>query len=60
MDLKTVFQQLRESYLIKGIANDVNKHDKYFIILSEINQIIMEFCEAFDIEDCNTKTNMTS
>ena len=60
MDLKTVFQQLRESYLIKGIANDVNKHDKYFIILSEINQIIMEFCEAFDIEDYNTKTNITS
>ena len=45
---------------IKCIANDVNKLDKSLIILPEISQIIMDFCEAFDIEDYNTKTNITS
>ena len=41
---------------IKGIANDINKLDKYFTIAPEINQIIQDFCEAFDIEDYNAKT----
>ena len=40
---------------IKGIANDINKLDKYFIIVPEVNQIIQDFCEAFDIEDYNDK-----
>ena len=40
---------------IKGIANDINKLDKYFTIAPEINQIIQDFCEAFDIEDYNAK-----
>ena len=40
---------------IKGIANDINKLDKYFTIAPEINQIIQDFCEAFDIEDYNGK-----
>ena len=40
---------------IKGIVNFINKLDKYFIIAPEINQIIQDFCEAFDIEDCNAK-----
>ena len=45
---------------IKCIANDVSKLDKSFIIFPEISPIIMDFCEAFDIEDYNTKTNITS
>ena len=40
---------------IKGIANDINKLDKYFTIAPEINQIIQDFCEAFDIKDYNAK-----
>ena len=40
---------------IKGIANDINKLDKYFTIAPEINQIIQDFCEAFDIKDYNSK-----
>ena len=40
---------------IKGIANGINKLGKYFIIAPEINQIIQDFCEAFDIEDYNAK-----
>ena len=44
---------------IKGIANVINKLDKYFIIAPEINQIIQDFCEAFDIEDCNAKRDNT-
>ena len=28
---------------IKGIANDINKLDKYFTIAPEINQIIQDF-----------------
>ena len=40
---------------IKGIANGINKLGKYFIIAPEINQIIENFCEAFDIEDYNGK-----
>ena len=40
---------------IKGIANGRNKFGKYFIIAPEINQIIQDFCEAFDIEDYNAK-----
>ena len=40
---------------IKGVANGINKLDKYFSIASEINQIIQDFCEAFDIEDYNAK-----
>ena len=40
---------------IKGIANGINKPGKYFIIVPEINQIIQDFCEAFDIEDYNSK-----
>ena len=40
---------------IKGIANGINKLGKYFIIVPEINQIIQDFCEAFDIEDYNSK-----
>ena len=38
---------------IKGIANDTNKLDKYFTIAQEINQIMHDFCEAFDIEHYN-------
>ena len=38
---------------IKGIANDINRLDKYFTIEPEINQIIQGFCEAFDVEDYN-------
>ena len=44
---------------IKGIVNVINKLDKYFIIAPEINQIIQDFCEAFDIEDCNAKRDNT-
>ena len=44
---------------IKGIVNFINKLDKYFIIAPEINQIIQDFCEAFDIEDCNAKRDNT-
>ena len=44
---------------MKGIANVINKLDKYFIIAPEINQIIQDFCEAFDIEDCNAKRDNT-
>ena len=40
---------------IKGVANDINKPEKYFTIAPEINQIIQDFCEAFDIEDFNAK-----
>ena len=40
---------------IKGIANGINKLGKYFIIAPEINQIIQDFCEAFDIKDYNGK-----
>ena len=40
---------------IKGIANGINKLGKYFIIAPEINQIIQDFCETFDIEDYNGK-----
>ena len=40
---------------IKGIANGINKLGKYFIIAPEINQIIQDFCEAFDMEDYNGK-----
>ena len=40
---------------IKGITNDINKLDKYFFIAPEINQIIQDFCDAFDIEDYNAK-----
>ena len=36
---------------IKGIANDINKLDKYFTIAPEIIQIIQDFCEAFSIKD---------
>ena len=39
---------------IKGIANGI-KNLKYFITAPEINQIIRDFCEAFDIEDYNGK-----
>ena len=40
---------------IKGIANDINKLDKYFTFAPEINQTIQDFCRAFDIENYNTK-----
>ena len=40
---------------IKGIANGINKLDKYFIIAPEVNQIIHNCCETFDIEDYNAK-----
>ena len=30
-----------------------NKRDKYFTIAPEINQIIQDFCETFDMEDYN-------
>ena len=40
---------------IKFIANGIKKLRKYFIIAPEINQIIQDFCEAFDIEDYNAK-----
>ena len=40
---------------IKGVANGINKLDKYFSIGPEINQTIQDFCEAFDIEDYNAK-----
>ena len=30
---------------IKGIANDINKLDKYFTTAPEINQIIQIFCD---------------
>ena len=40
---------------IKGVANDVNQLDKYFIITPEISQIIQDFCEAFHIKEYNTK-----
>ena len=40
---------------IKGIANDINKLGKYFTIAQEINQIIQDFCEAFDIKDYNAR-----
>ena len=40
---------------IKCIANGIKKLRKYFIIAPEINQIIQDFCEAFDIEDYNGK-----
>ena len=33
---------------IKGIANDINKLDKYFTIAPEINHTIKDFCEAFE------------
>ena len=33
---------------IKGIANDINKLDKYFTIAPEINHTIQDFCEAFE------------
>ena len=33
---------------IKGIANDINKLDKYFTIAPEINHTIPDFCEAFE------------
>ena len=39
----------------KGVANGINKLEKFFSIASEINQIIQDFCEAFDIEDYNAK-----
>ena len=44
---------------IKGIANVIKKLDKDSVIAPEINQIIQDFCEAFDIEDCNAKRNNT-
>ena len=40
---------------IKGIASGINKLGKYFIIAPEINQIMQDFCKAFDIEDYNGK-----
>ena len=40
---------------IKGIANGINELDKYFTIAPEINQIIQDFCEAFDIDDYKAK-----
>ena len=40
---------------IKGIVNGINKLDKYFIIAPEVNQIINNCCEAFDIENYNAK-----
>ena len=40
---------------IKDIANGIKKLEKYFIITPEINQIIQDFCEAFNIEDYNAK-----
>ena len=42
---------------IKGIANDINKLDKYFTIAPEITRILQDFREAFDIEDYNAKRN---
>ena len=40
---------------IKDIANNIKKLGKYFTIAPEINQIIQDLCEAFDIKDCNAK-----
>ena len=40
---------------IKGVASDINKLDKYFTIPQEINQIIQDFCETFDIKDYKAK-----
>ena len=40
---------------IKGIDNDANNLGKYFIIALEVNKIIQDFHNVFQIDDQNTK-----